>query len=229
MKILKEELKLNKEVYEFIVNNRYLIDKNNFDELFEKAENQIPYYTQDLYKFFYKRYPELLFSITKIPYSMFRYSNIDDIEIPSNIKIIDFKAFEKSDIHRITFNEGLTTINSEAFYGCESLQNVKLPNSLEILGRSTFARCNNLKSISIGDNVKEIKSTTFEASGIEEIELPKQLLYIHDYAFSTCIKLNKLVMPLNLKIINYRAFNFCVNLKDLVLNEGLEEIRQEAF
>ena len=175
MKVLKEELKLNKEVYEFIVNNRYLIDSNNFDELFEKAENQIPYYTQDLYKFFYKRYPELLFSITKIPYSMFRYSNIDEIEIPSNIKLIDFKAFEKSTVRHITFNEGLTTINSEAFYSCESLERVKLPNSLETLGRSTFGRCTSLRSISIGDKVKEIKSTTFEASGIEEIELPKEI------------------------------------------------------
>ena len=63
-----------------------------------------------------------------------------------------------------------TSLNHSVFYGCTSLVNVKLPESIEEIGSFTFYRCTSLKSITIPNSVTSIGS----------------------YAFSGCISLEKI-------------------------------------
>ena len=61
--------------------------------------------------------------------------------------------------------------------GCEKLQELKLPESLEIIGGHTFSGCENLKTIKIADNVTSIGDGAFSGCRrLNNIEIPRAYL-----------------------------------------------------
>lgn len=65
-----------------------------------------------------------------------------------------------SDVYKkvqwVIIDEGVTSIGRNAFGNCESLSNIKLPNTLERIEDSTFEGCYNIKSITIPASVTYI-------------------------------------------------------------------------
>lgn len=57
--------------------------------------------------------------------------------------------------------EGITEIRAYAFYNCNSLQRVELPETVETIGAYAFANCSNLVEIVTTDNLKTIQSNAF--------------------------------------------------------------------
>ena len=51
--------------------------------------------------------------------------------------------------------EGTKVIGDWAFYGCESLKSINIPNSVTSIGDSAFEWCDSLKSIYIPKGTKE--------------------------------------------------------------------------
>ncbi len=81
---------------------------------------------------------------------------ITSITIPKTVKVIGASAFANNKLlTNVTFEENseLQTISSECFAGCESLENVTLPNSLMNIQSMAFYGCNSLASITLPKNV----------------------------------------------------------------------------
>ena len=96
--------------------------------------------------------------------------------IPEGVKTIGKDAFYGSNVAEVIFQEGVTKIDSLAFYECKSLKKVVLPNSLRIIGDSAFAECESLTEIDIPDEVKEIKDGVFDnCSSLKRISLSAKL------------------------------------------------------
>lgn len=57
--------------------------------------------------------------------------------------------------------EGVTVVNSVAFYSCENIETITLPSTLESIGTNAFRRCNALKNVTIPDSVNKISSGSF--------------------------------------------------------------------
>ena len=70
----------------------------------------------------------------------------------------------------VTVREGTQIIKSYCFSN-KNLSQIELPNSLESIESSAFNSCDNLKSITLGSNVKSINSLSIDNSGIEEINI----------------------------------------------------------
>ena len=90
--------------------------------------------------------------------------------------------------------EGITEIRSYAFYNCQSLQRVELPETVETIGSYAFANCRNLQEVVTTSNLKTVNthafydcvnlktfdftglesvgSFAFSSTGLEEIRLP---------------------------------------------------------
>ncbi len=90
--------------------------------------------------------------------------------IDSSIDIIGERAFqENSKLTSIVIPEGVHTIEAMAFYGCENLETVSLPNTLIEIYDAAFASTK-LKCITIPENVTLVDDTTFfQCASLESI------------------------------------------------------------
>lgn len=114
-------------------------------------------------------------------------------------------------LESISFEDGsqVTSIGKQAFYGCQSLVNVTLPESLLSIGERAFGCCYVLTSITI----------------------PKSLTSIGDGAFSYCYELTTVIIPedSSLTSIGKEAFYVCNSLKSITLPASLESIGDASF
>ena len=120
-----------------------------------------------------------------------------------DFRIMDGKLMDYSgECENLVIPEGVKTIEVGAFCSCKKLKTVKLPQTLETIGKKAFEECINLK----------------------EIIVPEGVIKIEKGAFHKCKKLRTVKLPSTLRVIGDRAFNNCENLAEINLSEGLEEI-----
>ena len=85
---------------------------------------------------------------------------------------------------------GGTTIARGAFFGCEFIDNITLPNTIQTIGTVAFYECKQLYSINIPSGVTVIDSQTFyKCENLTIISIPTSVTTVSDYAFSSCLKI----------------------------------------
>lgn len=125
--------------------------------------------------------------------------------------------------------KGVTAIEDEAFFGCTSLNEVLIADTVENIGPKGFAYCTSLKQIRIPSSVKEIGKLAFSVcNSLAEIYLSEGLEYIGERAFLGC-PMENIVLPEGIKIIKDRAFVDCKNLKSITIPEGVNFIDGGIF
>jgi len=98
---------------------------------------------------------------------------------------------EQKDLVTAVVAEGATEIGNEAFDGCSSLMEVKLPGTVEVIGEGAFFGCSSLRGeLTLPDSLKRIEGGAFyECSKLESIHFPAAsslLEFVHEEAFIGC-------------------------------------------
>lgn len=157
---------------------------------------------------------------------------LKSITIPSSVEEIygygeEFGAFAYSALESITFAEGsqLTTIDSYAFYYCESLKSIDLPNSLTTIGEGAFLECYALESVTLGSSVETIGASAFNCAPISSITIPASVTSIGKWAFYDCGLEHVTLHCAN--VDNW--FSTYATIKEVVVGEGVENIVDDAF
>lgn len=136
-------------------------------------------------------------------------------------------------VHQITsvkIEEGITGIGYGAFWGCDNLTEVLIPNSVKKIGDYAFHWCTNLKKISIPNGVTEIGFGTFwGCASLPDILLPGSLIKMDNYAFSDCISLQEVAIPTSVGEIGDLAFSGCINLTKVSIPENITKISASTF
>ena len=81
----------------------------------------------------------------------------------------------------MTLTEGLKTIGEYAFYDCDHLTEIAVPDSVTQVGTSAFSSCDRLERVTLGsslqtigvsafDSCPKLRSVTFEGALPEEID-----------------------------------------------------------
>lgn len=88
----------------------------------------------------------------------FKYSNLKD----GTIKIKKYYG----EVSNLTIPDTIdgkpvTILGNRAFYRCNILTYVTVPNSVTNIGRSTFFHCDNLTGISFPNSIKSIGDSSF--------------------------------------------------------------------
>ncbi len=158
-------------------------------------------------------------------------TNLVEIVISnSNIISLGRRAFYKcQSLIDITLPNGLTSIGDEAFMSCSSLTKVIIPDTVNTIGYSVFASCTSLTSVNIPENITTISDSMFSNTAIVNFEVPKHITKIGDSAFSACSMLENVEFSGNVETIGNYAFASCDNLKNIVLPKGLVEIGNSVF
>ena len=132
---------------------------------------------------------------------------------------------DKTEIKSIIINNGVTSISSNAFYGCSSLITVSIPDSVTSIGNYAFSDCTGLTSIDIPDSVTSVGSSAFSnCTGLTSVSIPDSVTRIGDSAFNNCSSLLELSLPTSTSIYNSifsgGAFKDCTNIEKVTLTKG---------
>lgn len=90
------------------------------------------------------------------------YLSIDGNLYSKNGKTLILYAKGKADTV-FTIPDGVTTIEDNAFFGCDNLESVIIPDSTTTIYSCAFDYCHNLESIIIGNGVKSIGDNCFNS------------------------------------------------------------------
>ena len=112
-------------------------------------------------------------------------------KIKSGTNVICDKAFwECESLQSIEIPDSVTSIGNDAFYLCESLQSIVIPASVTSIGDGAFCCCDSLQSIVIPDSVTSIGDETFSVcESLQSISIPDSLKEIGEDAFPPSCKI----------------------------------------
>ncbi len=126
--------------------------------------------------------------------------------------------------------EGTKYIRQNAFYGCEKLTWVSLPDSVVAIGASAFYGCSGLETVYLGDGVETIGNSAFEnCTRLGSVQQGSHVTEIGDSAFSGCVMLHDFNLPQGLLTIGNRAFFDCDHWKQPRIPDSVQSIGDEAF
>lgn len=115
----------------------------------------------------------------------------------------------------------VTSIGSQAFAGCGSLEQIAIPNNVKSVGESAFWRCSALKQITISSSVTSIGSSAFkECIALENITIPSSVTSIGAYAFYKCKLLDSITVGDGVTSIGEGAFGYCGRLENVVFGSA---------
>lgn len=103
----------------------------------------------------------------------------------------------------------VTQIPIYAFYNCDKLKSIVLPNTLQTIEQYAFCNCNNIEN---------------------NIKIPEAVTTIGNYAFQNCSKLTgDLVLSDNIINLGYQAFNNCENIENVYIGKNITSIGMYTF
>lgn len=94
-----------------------------------------------------------------------------------------------------------------AFYDCQGLERIVVPEDITYIGNSAFRSCEKLT----------------------EFVVPEGVESIGEYAFEFCSGLKELTIPGAVDDIGFRAFNYCPSLERVYIKDGVKELNSMAF
>ena len=98
---------------------------------------------------------------------------------------IDNGAFLPVSLKKVSIYSGLTQIGAEAFFGCKSICEVVLPDTLNSIGERAFRNCASLKSITLPESLTQIcASAFFGCASLKKLTVPPKVNYIGAFAFA---------------------------------------------
>ncbi len=157
--------------------------------------------------------------------------NITACTIYENTKFILCLAFYRCNyLTSIIIPDSVISIGENAFAQCDSLASIDIPNSVTSIGDWAFSYCKSLTSIVIPNSVTSIGDKTFiGCESLTSIVIPNSVITIGDSAFSSCSTLTSVTIPDSVSIIGNHAFEDCTSLKSIVIPDTVTQIGNQIF
>ena len=147
-------------------------------------------------------------------YAFSEVNNLKKVTIPSSVKTIEKYAFSNgfgdrrtTSFEEITIENGVNSIGDGAFFHCEKLKTIEIPDSVTFIDSRILAGCSSLESVILGKGITEISYN----------------------AFQHCVNLSTIVFKGNIEIIRSHAFAGCSNLNEITIPKSVKTIEKWAF
>ncbi|MFA6860616.1 MAG: leucine-rich repeat domain-containing protein, partial [Clostridia bacterium] len=172
-------------------------------------------------------------SIFNIGYNAFVstawYDNQSDGLVYAGKVVYNFKGTMIDNLS-ITLLADTKGIASEAFYNCDKLINILIPNDVVFIGSAAFSGCTGLTTLTIPNKITKIQFFTFfNCLNLTSITIPDGVTSIGEDSFWNCLKLTGLTIPDSVTDIGKEAFRNCDGLTSITLPVGLTTIENKVF
>ena len=144
---------------------------------------------------------------------------VDKEKLPKNVVI-------PSEIN----GKPVVSLNRSAFFQCENITSVYIPDSVTKFGSSDFSSCVNLERVRLPSDLQTLASLSFfNCKKLKNIELPSGLKRIDSGAFEKCESLEEIELPDSLTSLNLRAFDECEGIKRIEIPQFVEYLTSHAL
>ena len=155
----------------------------------------------------------------------------DDMDIGDAEDIWWGNGIDKRKIKHVIFKEdggAITRIGNYLLGSFENLKDVKVPNGLLEIGEGAFFDCNNLMNIDLPEKVRLVERSAFSNTGISAMNWPKNATSIPDSAF-VYTNLKEFTVPEGVTEINLQAFYGCTDLIKISIPRSVTYIGSDVF
>ena len=124
--------------------------------------------------------------------------------------------------------DSVTIISASAFWGCDSLTSINIPNGVTTIQDQAFSRCGVLQ-FDIPDSVTSIGTYAFSiCNSLTSVRLPAGLTELAEAIFAWSPNLSEITIPENVTNIGANAFSG-TKITDINIPEGVTDIGNSAF
>ncbi len=154
-------------------------------------------------------------------------------EIPDGIIRLGEFSFARSALESIRIPDGVETIGYAAFYHCDGLADVVIPDSVQNIETAAFEKTawlTNWKQSGTGDYLIVGDGILLAYKGNNSIvSVPAGVKQIGAEAFKDNKGISKVILPDSVEVIGEAAFQGCSGLAEVEGGNQIKEIRDRAF
>ncbi len=161
------------------------------------------------------------------------YQNLGSLVLPEGLEEIGEFSFARSNLQEVVIPEGVTSIGYGAFYHCDRLGQVQLPDTITHIAPKAFDHTgwvNQFFEQEIGDYLVAGDGILLAYKGKEaQVRIPEGIRQIGPEVFQGHTEITSLTLPDSLEIIGEAAFADCDNLRQVSGMSRVRIIRDRAF
>ena len=118
--------------------------------------------------------------------------SIESVVVPPNVRIMKKAYSGLPNLKKVTIQTNkLTEIGEDAFYGCDNLEDINIPDGVTRIGKGAFELNFSLRKINIPSSVTYIAENAFACAHLDSIDIPAGVTFIGRGAFWKCDRLKK--------------------------------------
>ena len=169
-------------------------------ECWKLKEVNIPSKVREIYSGIFYGCPKAPASIAVLPETVeildgdfcIGIPSIESVVVPPNVRIMKKAFYGVPNLKKVTIQTNkLTEIGEDAFYGCDNLEDINIPDGVTRIGKSAFELNFSLRKINIPSSVTYIAENAFACAHLDSIDIPAGVTFIGRGAFWKCDRLKK--------------------------------------
>ena len=153
------------------------------------------------------------------------------IQYDNTVRLDRYMGPETAKLVIPTTVEGLRVecIGEKCFEDVEWIEELVLPEGIEIIQYRAFYGCSNLKKMNIPSTLHKILGWAFAHSGLVNMDFPDTFTDLDYGAFYGCTELESVVLPPAVDYLGENTFRWCDKLKSVTIAAPEPEINAKAF
>lgn len=133
----------------------------------------------------------------------------------------------RNSITTVIIQPGVTTIGKSAFASCRKITSVSIPSTVTKIGAFAFDYCD-FKSITLPASLEHIGSQAFRYNNFTSVDL-QNVVTCDTFAFDNCTSLKEVTLSPRLTAIPAGMFHNCYSITEITIPASVKSIDYDAF
>ena len=170
-----------------------------------------------------------VFEVNNIAYNVISAEN-KTVEVSSRSTLYTGWVTIPSGISYGGSNYSVIAIARRAFYNCQKLTGITMPNTIKSIGAYAFSFCYELQSVQFSQTLESIGELAFyNCSALYSMILPNSVSSIGKEAFNGCESLSGLIIPNSLTSLEANVFYGCSGIETIMIYDATLDINSSTF